>query len=183
MTQIRQVALNSQHILSVLLSLQTCVWMRQNSNEKFLTFWAQRQLQTLKSHVWKRGITKLGNLEHFICHVFRLVGWCISSSSSWKCRISCDHKGGKYFFRSIVAFLLLVTLICADSLAYLVTILVMRLSRSHSRLKNNNKNAAAQHNSEVAVKTVKIMDYNFTFQTAIALLNLNFLKIFQLFFS
>ena len=27
-----------------------------------------------------------------------------------------------------------------------------------------------------------IMDYNLTFQTAIALLNLNFLKIFQLFF-
>ena len=59
----------------------------------------------------------------------------------------------------------------------------MGLLRGQSPFKNSNKNAAAQHNSEVAVKTVKIMDYNFTFQTAIALLNLNFLKIFQLFFS
>ena len=37
------------------------------------------------------------------------------------------------------SLLLLVTLICADSLSYLVTILVMRLSRSHLPFKNNNK--------------------------------------------
>ena len=59
----------------------------------------------------------------------------------------------------------------------------MGLLRGQSLFKNNNKSAAAQHNSEVPVKTVKIMDYNLTFQTAIALLNLKFLNFFQLFFS
>ena len=76
----------------------------------------------------------------------------------------------------------LVTVICADS-RYLVTILVMDDSRGHSRFKNNNKSAAAQHSFEVAVKKVMIMDYNRNFVTLITLVNSKILQIFQLFFS